>query len=137
MWTEDATLAQRLRQEPSVATAMSKYDKIDVLAVGIGSWHPPESCLCLSFPPAWRDEALAAGVLSDVCGTLIDRDGREVPSKLDQLGFTISAAQLRRIPEVIGIGGGLEKAEAIAAALRGGWINVLITDAGVARRLLG
>ena len=137
MWTEDATLAQRLRQEPSVATAMSKYDKIDVLAVGIGSWHPPESCLCLSLPPAWREEALAAGVLSDVCGTLIDRDGREVPSKLDQLGFTISAAQLRRIPEVIGIGGGLEKAEAIAAALRGGWINVLITDAGVARRLLG
>ena len=60
-----------------------------------------------------------------------------MPSKLDERGFTINAAQLRRIPEVIGIGGGLEKAEAIAAALRGGWINVLITDAGVARRLLG
>jgi DNA-binding transcriptional regulator LsrR (DeoR family) len=137
MWTEDATLAQRLRQEPTVANAMSKYDRIDVLVVGIGSWNPPESCLCSGFPPAWREEALAAGVQADVCGTLIGRDGREAPSKLDELGLSINAAQLRRIPNVIGIGGGLEKAEAIAATLRGGWIDVLVTDAGVARRLLG
>jgi len=67
---------------------------------------------------------------------LVDLSGAEVPSKLDERGITITAAQLRRIPEVIGIGGGLEKAEAIAAVLRGGWIDVLVTDAGVARRLL-
>ena len=85
----------------------------------------------------WRRDALAAGVQADVCGTLIDRDGREVPSPLDDLGLTITAKQLRRIPDVVGIGGGLEKAEAIDAALRGKWINVLVTDAGVARHLLG
>jgi DNA-binding transcriptional regulator LsrR (DeoR family) len=43
---------------------------------------------------------------------------------------------LRRIPEVVGIGGGLEKAAAIASVLRGGWITTLVTDGGVARRLL-
>ena len=106
------------------------------LVVGIGSWTPAESCLCNGFPDAWRREALAAGVRADVCGTLIDGNGIEVRSPLDDRGLTITSAQLRRIPDVIGIGGGREKAEAIAAALRGKWINILITDAGVARHLL-
>ncbi len=136
MWTEDPLLIERLRQEPSVARAIGKYDSIDVLVLGIGSWTPAESCLCTGFPDTWRHEALAAGVRADVCGTLIDRDGREVHSPLDEFGLTINSRQLRNIPEVIGIGGGMEKAEAIAAALRGQWINVLVTDAGVARHLL-
>lgn len=136
MWAEDPQLIQRLRQEPAVANAIAHYDEIDVLVVGIGSWNPAESCLCSGFPAAWRDEALAAGVQADVCATLIDRDGREVPGRLAENGLGITTAQLRRIPEIIGIGGGLEKAEAIAAVLRGGWINVLVTDAGVARRLV-
>ncbi len=40
MWKEDATLAQRPRQESTVASAMSKYDSIDVLVVAIGWWRP-------------------------------------------------------------------------------------------------
>jgi DNA-binding transcriptional regulator LsrR (DeoR family) len=136
MWTEDPVLAQRLRQEPAVATAMAKYDDIDVLVVGIGSWSPAESCLCSGFPAEWRQAALAAGVQADLCGTLIDRAGREQPSQLDTQGLTITSAQLRRIPDVIGIGGGLQKADAILAVLRGEWIDILVTDAGVARRLL-
>ena len=120
----------------TVANAMEKFDSIDVLVVGIGSWNPAESCLCSGFPPLWRDEALAAGVQADVCGTLIDRSGHEVASRLDKQGLSITAEQLRHIPEVIGIGGGLQKVDAIAAVLRGGWIDVLVTDAGVVRRLL-
>jgi DNA-binding transcriptional regulator LsrR (DeoR family) len=136
MWTEDPTLAQRLRQEPAVAAAMAKYVDIDVLVVGIGSWNPAESCLCSGFPEDWRQEALAAGVVADVCGSLIGSDGREIPSRLDEQGLTITSEQLDRIPEIIGVGGGLEKADAIAAVLRGRWVDVLVTDAGVARRLL-
>lgn len=136
MWTRDPKLAQQLREEPAVASAMAKYNSIDVLVVGIGSWKPTESCLCSGFPRVWRQEALAAGVVADVCGTLIGRDGKETPSKLDDHGLTITSAQIRRIPQVVGIGGGLQKAEAIAAVLRGKWVNVLVTDAGVARKLL-
>ena len=36
----------------------------------------------------------------------------------------------------IGIGGGLEKADAIRAVLKGNWITTLVTDAGVARKLI-
>lgn len=136
MWAEDPFLIERLREEPSILSALNRYEDIDVLVVGIGSWSPAQSCLCQAFPSTWRDEALAAGVQADVCMTLIDRDGIEVPSVLNERGLGISTTQLRRIPQVIGVGGGVEKADAIAAVMRGGWISVLITDAGVARRLL-
>jgi DNA-binding transcriptional regulator LsrR (DeoR family) len=136
MWTEEASLAQKLREEPAVASVMRRYNEIDVLAVGIGSWRPAESCLCSGFPASWRKEALASGVQADVCGTLIDRRGVEIHSQFDERAISITSKQLRKIPEVIGIGGGLQKADAIAAVLRGGWINVLVTDAGVARRLI-
>ena len=54
---------------------------------------------------------------------------------LDILYLAINTKQIRRIPEVIAIAGGVEKADAILAALRGNWITTLVTDAGVARRL--
>lgn len=135
MWVDDPDLIARLRNETSIANAMSRYDKIDVLAVGIGSWRPAESCLCSGFPEEWRRDALKKKVCADVCATLIDEDGEAVPNPLDQTGLCLSTEQLRRIPERIGIGGGIEKADAIRATLRGHWVTTLITDAGVARAL--
>jgi DNA-binding transcriptional regulator LsrR (DeoR family) len=110
MWVEDQAAVEGLRSERSVAEALALYHRIDVLAVGIGSWHPPESCLCAAFPSAWHDRALAGGVRADLCATLLDDEGRAVANPLDQLGLCIAAEQLRRIPDVVGIGGGLEKA---------------------------
>ncbi|WP_454818838.1 sugar-binding transcriptional regulator [Labrys neptuniae] len=136
MWVEDKGLVAKLRNEPSIANAMSRYDKIDVLVVGIGSWNPQESCLCSGFPEDWRREALKRRVCADLCATLIDDQGREVSSPLDDVGLCLGTGQLRKIPERIGVGGGVQKSEAIRAALKGGWITTLVTDAGVARRLI-
>jgi DNA-binding transcriptional regulator LsrR (DeoR family) len=136
MWVEDPSLVKRLRTEPAVAQVLHWYDRIDVLISGIGSWNPPVSCLHDAFSKAWRRQALGAGVTADLCATLIDETGKVVPSPLDTVGLALNAKQLRRIPERVAIAGGLEKADAILAALRGKWITTLVTDAGVARRLL-
>ena len=119
-----------------MAAAMAKYVDIDVLVVGIGSLEPP-----LILPMLGLSRGLAPGGpgcrrSGGVCGSLIGSDGREIPSRLDKQGLTITSEQLDRIPEIIGVGGGFEKADAIAAVLRGRWVDVLVTDAGVARRLL-
>lgn len=136
MWVEDADLVGKLRNEPSISNAMSLYGRIDVLLAGIGSWLPEESCLSFGFPQDWKRDALKRGACADFCATLVDAAGQVVPSPLDQVGLSISTDQLRRIPERIGIGGGQEKLAAIGSVLQGGWITTLITDAGVARRLL-
>ena len=43
----------------------------------------------------------------------------------------------READRSVGIAGGERKYDAIRGALAGGWINVLITDARTAERLLG
>jgi DNA-binding transcriptional regulator LsrR (DeoR family) len=136
MWVEDPSLVKRLRTEPSVAQVLERYDRIDVLISGIGSWNPPVSCLHDAFSKAWKRQVLAAGVRADLCATLIDDTGGVVPSPLDKLGLALNAKQIRRIPERVAIAGGQEKASAILAVLKGNWITTLVTDAGVARRLL-
>lgn len=44
--------------------------------------------------------------------------------------------QLRKVDRVVGVAGGVRKTAAIRAALRGGLVNVLITDRFTAERLL-
>jgi DNA-binding transcriptional regulator LsrR (DeoR family) len=44
--------------------------------------------------------------------------------------------QLRKVNRRIGVAGGRGKVGAIRAALKGGWINGLITDRGTAERLV-
>ncbi len=135
MWVEDKDLVKKLENEPSIKNTMSQYDDIDVLTVGIGSWRPEESCLCTGFPEEWRRDSLKNGVYADLCAMLVDSKGNVVPNPLDELGLCLSTEQLKKIPNRIGIGGGIEKIDAIRAILEGKWVTTLITDAGVARKL--
>ena len=45
-------------------------------------------------------------------------------------------AQLREVENKIGVSSGVHKAEAIYGALRGGFVNILITDQECALKLL-
>ncbi len=136
MWVEDESTAKHLMCEPSVSKVLDRYDNLDVLITGIGSWHPPASCLYSTFPTDWRNAALAAGACADICTTIINAEGDVIPSELGRLGLAITAEQIRKVPEVIAIAGGLDKCNGIAAVLKGNWITTLVTDAVVAAKLL-
>jgi DNA-binding transcriptional regulator LsrR (DeoR family) len=44
-------------------------------------------------------------------------------------------ADLSQVPRRVGVAGGASKYRAIRAALRGAWVNVLVTDLDTARAL--
>jgi DNA-binding transcriptional regulator LsrR (DeoR family) len=136
MWLEDQGLMERLRSEPSVAHATARFAHIDVLVSGIGAWNPSNSTLFATLPLAWQEQAQAAGTCADLCSVLVDARGQAVTTPLAANVVGLSAAQIRAVPTVIGVAGGMEKAEAIRAVLRGGWLTTVITDAAVAERLL-
>ena len=136
MWFEDQALVEKLWNEPNIARATARFNHIDVLVSGIGAWNPPNSTLFSTLPTAWQEEAQAAGTCADLCTLLIDAMGKSVATPLAGNVVGVSAAQIRAVPTVIGVAGGIEKTDAIRAVLRGGWVTTLITDAAVAYRLM-
>jgi DNA-binding transcriptional regulator LsrR (DeoR family) len=77
-----------------------------------------------------------SNVRADLSGVLLDPEGHVVETPINDRLITISAAQLRAIPEVIGIAYGLEKVVAARAAIRGGYLDSLVTEKVFAQSLL-
>ena len=113
------------------------YEKATMLLVGIGSLVPSRHLR------ESRNEANSAdieelsslGAVGDICLRYFDAEGRMVDSKFDRRVIGISPERIRKIGNTVVVGGGIEKLEAIRAALKGGWINALITDSVVASEL--
>lgn len=79
---------------------------------------------------------LAKNAVGVVAGRFIDAYGQPVAGPLDDRTIGITLDRLRMIDMRIAVAGGFDKVPAILAALRGGYINVLITDAATGRGIL-
>ncbi len=127
-----------LLEDPYVSEVASAWNGLTVALVGIGSLRP--SPLLQSSGNAIsekdQDSLRELGAVGDVCLHFFDAGGALVDSELEERVIGISGEQLRAIPRAIGIAGGSRKVDAIRAAALGGWIDVLITDVGTARRLV-
>lgn len=131
--------AQRvLAREPSVRAAMEFFEHLDLALVGIGSMEPSRllSSSGNIFSPDERAELNRLGAVGDICFRFFNADGQPVKSPLMQRVIGIELDSLRRARRVVGVGGGRRKTQAILAALRGRWIDILITDQRTAASLL-
>jgi DNA-binding transcriptional regulator LsrR (DeoR family) len=132
----DRTTAELLRHQAHVAEVFKHYGDITKAVVAVGSWEPPDSQVRAGMIPSEAEALRRLGVRAEVCARLLDDEGRPVPSDFSDRVIAITPDQLRRIPEVIAVAGGMSKANAIRAVLQGGLATSLITDAGVAQWLL-
>ena len=119
-----------LSREPLVRQAVESFDSLDVALVGIGSMEPPRLLASSGnvFSTAERDELTRLGAVGDICFRYFDAQGVPIKSSLMQRVIGIEPTALKRVERVVGVAGGKKKSQAIMAALRGGWIDVLITD---------
>lgn len=76
------------------------------------------------------------GAVGDIALRFFDRAGRPVQQPVDERIIGLTLEQIRKIPRRIGVAGGAGKLDVIRAALLGGYINVLVTDALTANGLL-
>ncbi|MCR4406811.1 MAG: sugar-binding transcriptional regulator [Anaerolineae bacterium] len=135
---EDAQVQEMLLQEPRIRETLSLACQADVALVGIGSTVPEVSSLLRA---GYLDletlmQLRAQGAVGDVCARHYDAQGRLLDIELNQRIVGIELEALHHIEQVIGVAGGEAKAEAILGALRGGHVNVLVTDDVAAKRVL-
>lgn len=127
-----------LVEDPTVVSVLSKWQGLTMAVLGVGSLEPSPLLRQSGNAIAEADqEALrAAGAVGDVCVRFYDAVGRPVDCEVHERIIAISPEQLHQIPRRVAVAGGQRKYTAIRGAVLGGWINVLITDVDVARRLL-
>ena len=124
-------LADVLAQDPQICDTVALFDRLTVALVGIGPAGPSSGLADGGHPrfaAAERRALEAKGAVGQVCLRFYDARGQEIADGPGARAFGLDAARLRRIPRVVGIAGGKRKRQALLAALRGRWVNVLITD---------
>ena len=125
-------------RDTHVRQALRALDGLDVAFVGIGPAAVHSSLR--EGDNFFNTEQLAAvraqGVVAQVNQRFVDGEGKPVETPLDDLVIGISLPQLRRARRRIAVAGGAAKHTAIAAALSGGWVDVLMTDLQTANYLV-
>jgi DNA-binding transcriptional regulator LsrR (DeoR family) len=127
-----------LFEDSFVREAMAQLERLTVAVVGIGALEPSRLLAASGnvFAPRELEKLRRKGAVGDVCLRFFDARGEPVRSELDERVIGVTLAQLRGAKRTIGIAGARRKHEAILGALRGRWVNVLITDRVTAERLL-
>lgn len=132
----DAATATALRNQPEVARAFEKFPRVTKAVVGVGAWQKGLSTVADALSDEERHEMYDLGVRSETSGVQLDAAGTPVTTKLTPRLIGIDAEHLQRVPEVIGVVYGASKADAVHAALRGGFVTSLVTHPTMARELL-
>jgi len=135
---EDRKTAVQLLANPAMRETVSLLKQCDLALTGVGSTDPRfSSYYHAGYVPIEELERLrATGAVGDVCGHHLDVRGKEVAGEFDARLVTISRADFLAVPTRIGIAAGPGKAPALLAALRGSYLNVLLTDSATASQLL-
>jgi DNA-binding transcriptional regulator LsrR (DeoR family) len=76
--------------------------------------------------------SIAAG---DILLRFYDRNGTLVETGLEKRVISMNLEQLSKVNRAVGVAGGSRKYTGILGALRGRWINILVTDHFTAERL--
>jgi len=135
---ESEATALALLQEPTIVSTMELIRHVEIAITGIGTIDPELSSLHRAgfLTDADLRELARAGAVGDVLGYQFDLHGRVLDISLNRRLIAANQQMLSQIPKVVGVAGGLAKASAILGALRGKFINVLITDARTAAEIL-
>jgi DNA-binding transcriptional regulator LsrR (DeoR family) len=136
MIVPDAATARVMRTQPEIARALDMAHQVTKAVVGVGAWEAGLSTVADALTEAERREGRELGVRAEIGGVQLDADGRPVTTPLTDRLIGIDAERLRAVDDVIGLVYGARKAEAVRAALRGGFVTSLVTHGAMAEALL-
>lgn len=134
----DPAVRDALLADPAVTGVLQIWNQLSVALLGVGSIEPSPLLQRSgnAIDPEQQAELKQLGAIGDVCIRFFDQDGNLINSQFNDRVLAITPKQLKAVPRRIGVAGGSEKLTAIAAAVKGGWINTLITDLNTAQYLL-
>ena len=130
-------MCKAMRNEPPIEEIARMVRLATMTVVGIGAMN--DEATIISNGILNQNDFLylsMQGAVGDILTHFIDKDGKPIHSDVEERLFSTPLETLKSLNNVIGISGGPQKVEAIRAALRGGYLDVLITDEETAMQLI-
>lgn len=123
-------------RQTSIQDVFNLATQSNIAIVGIGG-TPEYSTMVQSYLGQEHQEHFDhTDIVGDICYNFIDKNGRTAHSSWNEKVITLELEKLKEIPLIIGVACGLEKVQAIKAALEGRLVHVLVTDEQTAKALL-
>jgi deoxyribonucleoside regulator len=138
LMVENPAVRDAILKDPNVQRTLNLARSANILITGIGTVDPQYSAP-LRAQYVTREELISisnAGAIGEFCGYHINFNGDSVDISQNQRIVGLNLDEIYNLPTVVGVGAGLYKAPTILGALRGGLINVLITDDETAREVI-
>lgn len=137
-YIENADVREALNKEAYINDILNTVNNLNIALVGIGALSPKSTIISWeSYSREEFERLQSMRYAGDICLNFFDMEGNTVPfAEYNQRVFGIDIENLRNIPYSIGMVMSVEKVKAILGAIRGGYINVLITDCDTAQQLL-
>lgn len=133
----DASAKKVYMQDPFCKITYNIMKSCSVAVVGIGTAHSQwEHMVPLYDKKNAQELKWAESVAGEVCTHFFDKEGNEIVPPFRDRIIAIALKDYKNIPIRIGVAGGKEKAEAIRGAMKGNYINVLITNKETAEILM-
>lgn len=130
-------LREAMRQEPVVEEISRMIPLSHMSVVGIGSMSDQATIVKNGIFNGNDFTVLKLqGAVGDILSHFMDKNGDLVAMDQEDRLMSTRLEDLRKLENVVGVAGGPSKLDAILAALRGGYLDVLITDEETARSLL-
>lgn len=136
---ESPEVRDALLRQPAIADVLQRAAATDLALVGIGSLGTGSSQALFAEAQLSASDKKAiknAGAVGDVCARLFTADGEPCDTAVDRRIIGVELNVLRKIPLTVGVAVGPEKVKSILGAVRGGFVNVLVTDEATAAEVL-
>jgi DNA-binding transcriptional regulator LsrR (DeoR family) len=131
---EDKTIVNALTTHPTNGKTLDLVREAEVAMIGIGI--PPQLQRIGYLSAGDTEHLYELGAVGDVVGYHLDAQGMPVDSPLNQRVVGVDLDTLKTIQTVIAVARGVQKVDAILAALRGRYIDILVTDTKTGRAVL-
>lgn len=131
------TASELIAANSPIAQALKLARSADIYMVGLGSMESDLLYARTGLIPDPEMQILQKmPVVGDICGRFFDLSGQPHPSPFEERVVGIELDDLRRALLAVGVAGGPDKAAPLLGALRGRYINGIVTDEQTARALL-
>ncbi len=108
---------------------------LDLAIVGVGSIKNKKSSL-IDGGFVDTDDIPEKNVEGDILGWQVDTEGNVMDLPLNTKVIAVSHEKIKKIPTVIAVGAGVDKAGSFLAGIKGRWFNTLISDDETVEKML-